>query len=63
MMRAGIVFALVLGRTPMLWLIWIVIMLVTPVLAGIGVWRQTHAQPQEITIAEGLNDSQIGRSP
>lgn len=47
----------------MLWLIWIAIMLLTPMLAGIGVWRQTHAQLQEITIAERLNDGQIGRSP
>jgi hypothetical protein len=31
----------------MLWLIWIAIMLLTPVLAGIGVWRQVGAQPQE----------------
>jgi hypothetical protein len=63
MMRAVIVFALILGGTPMLWLIWIAIILVTPVLAGIGVWRQTHAQPQKIIIVEGLNDSQISRSP
>ncbi|MDQ2997711.1 MAG: hypothetical protein M3R61_11725 [Chloroflexota bacterium] len=47
----------------MLWLIWIAIMLLAPVLAGIGVWRQTHAQPREIKIAEALNDSQLGRLP
>ena len=47
----------------MLWLIWIAIMLLTPVLAGIGVWRQTHAQPREIAIIEVLSDSQLGRSP
>jgi hypothetical protein len=47
----------------MLWLIWIAIMLLTPVLAGIGVWRQTHAQPREMKIAELPNDSQLGRSP
>jgi len=46
----------------MLWLIWIAIMLLTPVLAGIGVWRQTHAQPHEANIAEALNDNQLGRS-
>ncbi|MEP7189946.1 MAG: hypothetical protein ABI901_12215 [Roseiflexaceae bacterium] len=47
----------------MLWLIWIAIMLLAPVLAGIGVWRQTHTQPCEIKIAESLNDSQLGRLP
>jgi hypothetical protein len=47
----------------MLWLIWIAIMLLTPVLAGIGVWRQTHAQLREVNIAKGLTDSQLGRSP
>jgi hypothetical protein len=46
----------------MLWLIWIAIMLLTPVLAGIGVWRQTHAQPREMNIAEAPNESQLGRS-
>jgi hypothetical protein len=47
----------------MLWLIWIAIMLLTPVLAGIAVWRQTHAQPREMKIAEALNDGPLGRSP
>ena len=47
----------------MLWLIWIAIMLLTPVLAGIAVWRQTHTQPREMNIAEVLNDSQLGRLP
>jgi hypothetical protein len=47
----------------MLWLIWIAIMLLTPVLAGIGVWRQILAQPRDITIAETSNDSQLGRLP
>jgi len=51
------------GRTPMLWLIWIAIMLLTPVLAGIRVWRQTHAQPRDMNIAEAPNDSQLSRSP
>ena len=46
----------------MLWLIWIAIMLLTPVLAGIGVWRQTRAQPRETPIAEVPNDRQLGRS-
>jgi hypothetical protein len=47
----------------MLWLIWIAIMLLAPVLAGIVVWRQTHAQPRDMKIAEVLNDNQLGRSP
>ena len=45
----------------MLWLIWIAIMLLTPVLAGIGVWWQTHAHLREVTIAEVPNDVQRGR--
>jgi hypothetical protein len=49
-------------RKQMLWLIWIAIMLLTPVLAGIGVWRQTHAQPREVRIADVPSDSQLGRS-
>jgi len=47
----------------MLWLIWIAIMLLTPVLAGIGVWRQTHAQRRDMNTAEVPNDGQLGRSP
>ena len=50
-------------RTPMLWLIWIAIMLLTPVLAGIAVWRQILAQPREMNIAEMPNDSQLRSSP
>jgi hypothetical protein len=46
----------------MLWLIWIAIMLLTPVLAGIGVWRQILAQPRDMNLAEVPNDSQLGRS-
>jgi len=46
----------------MLWLIWIAIILLTPVLAGIGVWRQILAQPRDKDIAEVPNDSQLGRS-
>lgn len=46
----------------MLWLIWIAIMLLTPVLAGIGVWRQMHSQPRAVNIAEAPNDSQLRRS-
>jgi hypothetical protein len=47
----------------MLWLIWIALILLTPVLAGIGVWRQTHAQPREMNFAELPSDTQLGRSP
>lgn len=47
----------------MLWLIWIVIMLLTPVLAGIGVWRQILAQPRDVNIAEAATDSQLSSSP
>jgi hypothetical protein len=47
----------------MLWLIWIAIMLLTPVLAGIGVWRQTHAQPREIAAIETRIEDQRRRSP
>jgi len=48
----------------MLWLIWIAIMLLTPVLAGVGVWLQTQAQPREAAVmAEAPNEPQAGRSP
>jgi hypothetical protein len=47
------------GRIPMLWLIWIAIMLLTPVLAGIAVWRQTLAHPADMNIAEVPNDNQL----
>jgi hypothetical protein len=43
----------------MLWLIWIAIMLLTPILAGVAVWHQTHAQPHEV-LAETLNGHQPG---
>jgi len=46
----------------MLWLIWIAIMLLTPILAGVGVWRQMQAQPREVHIADVPNDSQPRRS-
>jgi hypothetical protein len=46
----------------MLWLIWIAIMLLTPVLAGIGVWHQISTRPREAPIADMSNDSQLGRS-
>ena len=47
----------------MLWLIWIALMLLTPVLAGVGVWRQTHAQSREGQIAQAPNDSQLEPLP
>jgi hypothetical protein len=46
----------------MLWLIWIAIMLLTPVLAGIAVWRQILAQPRDTNIAEDSNDIRLGQS-
>jgi hypothetical protein len=46
----------------MLWLIWIAIMLLTPVLAGVGVWRQIHAQPREIAAVESYMEDQQRRS-
>jgi hypothetical protein len=46
----------------MLWLIWIAIMLLTPVLAGIGVWHQIRMLPREAPIVEMSKDSQLGRS-
>ena len=46
----------------MLWLIWIAIMLLTPVLAGIGVWRQIRTLPREAAITEMSNDRPLGRS-
>jgi hypothetical protein len=46
----------------MLWLIWIAIMLLTPVLAGIGVWRQTRMQLHEVPLAEMPNDHPRRRS-
>jgi hypothetical protein len=41
----------------MLWLIWIAIMLLTPVVAGIGVWRETRMRRAEATAAELQLDS------
>ncbi len=37
----------------MLWLIWIAIMLLTPVCAGIGVWREAGAAPRDAAGAGG----------
>ena len=42
----------------MLWLIWIAIMLLTPVFAGIGVWRQFGAEPREAAASGGGESSQ-----
>ncbi len=36
----------------MLWLIWIAIILLTPVLAGLNVWRAIRAQAAEPAVAE-----------
>jgi len=47
----------------MLWLIWIAIMLLTPILAGVGVWYQTQARLHKAMIAEAPIESQLGRSP
>jgi hypothetical protein len=47
----------------MLWLIWIAIMLLTPILAGVGVWYQAHARLRKAMIAETPIESQLGRSP
>jgi hypothetical protein len=41
----------------MLWLIWIALMLLTPVLVGINVWRQTHAQPAEVPAEAPKSDA------
>ncbi len=41
----------------MLWLIWIAIMLLTPVVAGISVWRETHMQRSELPIGEPQNEA------
>jgi len=62
MMRDVVILHVVPGRTRMLWLIWIAIILLTPVLSGIGVWRQILAQPRDKDIAEVPNNSQLGRS-
>jgi hypothetical protein len=43
----------------MLWLIWIAIMLLTPILAGVGVWHHMQAQPRETIIAEAPIERQL----
>jgi len=40
----------------MLWLIWIAIMLLTPIIAGVTVWRENRAQPNETTVQEVLGE-------
>ena len=42
----------------MLWLIWIAIMLLTPIVAGIGVWWETHMRRSEVPASELQHDSQ-----
>ena len=39
----------------MLWLIWIAIMLVTPILAGVSVWWETRSTAEALA-AEGTSD-------
>jgi hypothetical protein len=46
----------------MLWLIWIAIMLLTPVLAGVAVWLQTHAPSREAVLAEAPSEPHSGHS-
>jgi len=40
----------------MLWLIWIAIMLLTPIVAGVTVWRENRAQLKEMTVQEVLGE-------
>lgn len=40
----------------MLWLIWIALMLLTPVVAGIRVWQQTHSQTSDAPMLEPQRD-------
>jgi hypothetical protein len=63
MARRNRIRAMFTRENEMLWLIWIAIMLLTPVLAGIGVWWQTHARPIEAAPVETGAESQQGRSP
>ena len=34
----------------MLWLIWIVMMVMLPALAGVMVWRDLHHEPREVPV-------------
>jgi hypothetical protein len=36
----------------MLWLIWIAIMLLTPIVAGVKVWREIHKRAEESAPSE-----------
>ena len=36
----------------MLWLIWIAIILLTPIIAGVNVWRAIRAHPAEPAVSE-----------
>jgi hypothetical protein len=40
----------------MLWLIWIAIMLLTPIVAGVTVWRENRAQLKETMVQEALGE-------
>jgi len=40
----------------MLWLIWIAIMLLTPIVAGVNVWWESRAQAPEALAGEALGE-------
>jgi hypothetical protein len=40
----------------MLWLIWIAIMLLTPIVAGVNVWWESRAQVHEVPAGEVLGE-------
>jgi hypothetical protein len=44
------------GSSPMLWLIWIALMLLTPVVAGVRVWLQLRGEAP----AEAASEAQAG---
>jgi len=44
----------------MLWLIWIAIMLLTPIVAGLNVWREIHERADKAATSEQLGAQQRG---
>jgi len=47
----------------MLWLIWIVMMLLVPVAAGVHVWFQLRRAPADVpTINSGTGSSELSRA-
>ena len=40
----------------MLWLIWIAIMLLTPIVAGVSVWWENRAQSLELPVQEVVGE-------